>query len=399
MKRILITFLLTLLTLGGLTALNPTPASAAPGFVDSDVPAGTVIDKADGAVVISGTANADTARVLVAIRNNANSRWWHPGTCSANVSECGAGTLEKSWKRSPAIMSNSGGARTYRFPADLPPGNYNLGLKAVGADGTVAPGGGWWQFTVENSQPLSIAGGTPSSNATVNEGLVTITSSHPFGSPIDSAPGSARIALKDLNNNTWYQGNGAFGPNYKLMSTSMAGYGAYSFNARLKADLAPGRYGYWVEHYDTEDVKYSGGWHTFNVRSCANRCANVSVDPRVSSYSASQDGGFCWSASATTYRDGGNIKFSLRNNDTGRWLNATGVFNSFINPENPTFGNYQLLDSNLGQILQSDPGGGNSCFSEVGIELPVGSYSMGINPFDTSGARGIGHWISFDVNP
>ncbi len=390
MRRAFFAVLLAAITSIGIATLGATAASAAPQLLEPGVPPGAVLDKADGPIRISGLASFDTDQVLVAIRNNANNRWWHPKTCSG-IARCDVGTFQPQWKRSPAEMGNSEDLRSYRFFADLPPGNYQLGLRPVAANGTVFPGS-WYGFRVINSQPYERAGATPDANATVNQGLVTITSSHPFGSPISAdGPGSARIALRRLSDNRWLRGNGNFQPGYHVQNFDIEAFGPFSFNARKKVNLAPGRYGYWIEHYDEQDVKYSTRWATFTVKSCSNRCANVGA---TVSLELSADG-LCYSVATSTFRDGGTVRLAIKSKATGQWLQPGP--NGFVDPNNPTFGSWKLFNASLGQIIQSDPNVGISCLFEDPIALPSGDYFMGVNPFDTAGNVGPGQWLPFTI--
>jgi hypothetical protein len=397
--RRLLAVISTVLMIGGLSGLVANTASAAPQLLEPGVPPGAVLDKADGPIRIGGFASFDTDSVLVAIRDNNTNRWWHPGSCGGGIdpADCGAGTFKTQWTRSPAVMSNSEDLRYYRFPADLPTGNYQLGLRPVAADGTVSAGGAWWPFEVINSGGLDVATATPGADDRVNEGLVTITSFHPFGSPIAAdGPGTARIAIKRLNNNTWMQPDASFDSAYALMDFPISSFGPFQFVAQKKVDLAPGRYGYWIEHYSPEGVKSSAGWAAFNVVSCSNRCANVSTTTSLdASYSLNDDGGLCYSIRSSTFLDGGDVLISVKNRATGQWLQPGP--GGRVDPNNPTFGSWRLVPASLGQIIQSDPNVGISCLFEDPIALPVGSYFMGINPVDTNGDRGPGEWLAFEI--
>jgi len=389
MERKLSAMLATIVATLAITLLTAAGAGAAPQLLDSNVTPGATIDKADGPITIAGSASGDTARVLVAIRNNANNRWWSPASCSG-ITDCDAGTLRPRWTRSPAATTNAGNQITYEFPADLPVGNYQLGVRPVSANGTVLPGT-WFPFRVINSRPYERAFASPGPNTEVSEGLVTITSGHPFGSPIFDGPGEARIALKRLSDNRWLRANGTFQFGYHVQGFGIEADGAYSFLAREKVQLAPGRYGYWIEHYDQEGVKDSTAWSTFTVKPCSNRCANITATVSLSPSAE----GLCYSIESNLFSDGGNVMLAIKRQATGQWLQSSA--NGYVDPNSPTFGSWKLFNADLGQFIQSDPDVGYSCISSDPLALPSGVYFMGVNPVDTAGNFGAGQWLRFTI--
>lgn len=369
--------------MGIATVFLASPASAAPVVIDYQPAAGATVDKADGTPTIQGSVNLDTASVLVAIRNNGSNRWWHQGTCGGSQLGCAAGILQNSWSRSEAVLTADGNRFSFSFPADLPPGSYNVGIRPVAANGNVLPGP-WYRFTVVNTVTVAPANGSPAANETVNQGLVTITHGQD-GSAFDGCCfGTSRVAVKRLGTNEWLQDDRTWGPSYNLFNMDVNAVGLFGAEASFAFDAdQPGRYGYWIENYNEFGAKSSQGWAAFNVAACSVRCANIENSGGVG---VGPDG-VCFSGSL---RDP-SPRFTVLQASTGQWLQGNN-----LDPLNPTFGAWNWFN-NLSSLIQADTDL-SSCFNEPALVLPSGNYFVGIRVYDDAGQEGPAKWIPITIN-
>jgi hypothetical protein len=377
-----VSIVLTAVVVASALLVLPSVASAEAEILSFSPTPGTEVDKADGTPAITGVVSGDTAEVLVAIKNNTTGRWWHRGSCAGNGA-CAAGTFKTAWTRSAAVLSVAGNQQNFSFPADLPPGNFQIGIRTREANGSLNPAGAWYGITVVNTASVSPASGSPAANETVNQGQVTISHGQ-NGSAFDGCCfGTSQLAVKRHADNTWLQADRTWAAGYHVFDMNVDAVGLFGAQANFTFDAdQPGRYGYWIDNYDDSGQKWSAGWASFNVAACSSQCANIE---NLGGVSVGPDG-VCFSGSLR----GPSPRFTVLQVSTGTWLQGAG-----LDPQNPTFGPWNWFNT-LSSLIQADTDL-DSCFNDPPLVLPAGDYFVGIRVFDGAGNEGPGKWIPITI--